>query len=136
MKIYICASKSSFDKILPIKATLEKAGHEVTLPNGFDEPNAESKFQSLSAEEYANWKAGMIRHDGVVVAANDAVLVLNFEKHRQPNYVGGAMFLEIFKAFDLRKKIFLYNPIPENIFQDELIGLKPVVINQDLTAIS
>src|SRR4051812_40750420 len=107
MKIYIAASKSAYDKIPHIKAELERAGHEITFPNGYGEPRAESKFQSLSPEEYANWKAGMIRHDGVVIAAHDAVLVLNFEKHGQPNYIGGAVFLEMFKAFDLGKKIFL-----------------------------
>jgi len=77
----------------------------------------------------------MIRLQKEKVEANDAVFILNFEKHGQPNYIGGATFLETFKAFELGKKIFLYNPIPDNIFKDELIAMDPVVINGDLDKI-
>ncbi|HXR49661.1 MAG TPA: hypothetical protein VN778_01390 [Verrucomicrobiae bacterium] len=135
MKIYLCASKSFFDKVNGIKAELEKLGHAVTPPNGFDEPAAESRHQSMTAQEYADWKTGMIRHDGEVVAAHDAVLVLNFEKNGQQNYIGGAAFLEMFKAWDLGKKVFLYNAIPDNMLKDEIIGLQPLVINRDLSLI-
>jgi hypothetical protein len=66
------------------------------------------------------------------VRANDAILVLNFEKNGQANYIGGATFLEIFRAFELEKKIFFFNPIPDNIFKDELVAMNPIVINGDL----
>lgn len=33
------------------------------------------------------------------------------------------------------KRLYLYNPIPDNIFRDELIGMNPQVINGDLTEI-
>ena len=119
-----------------MQQALEALGHTVTPPNGFETSATEKTAQEpLSADAYAAHKAALIRNDGVIVAANDAVFVLNFEKHGQPNYIGGAVFLEMFKAFDLRKKIFLYNPIPENILSDEIIGLQPVIINHDLTAI-
>lgn len=78
----------------------------------------------------------MIREDGRIVAAHGAVLVLNFEKHGQMNYVGGATFLEMFKAFDLGKKIFMYNHLPYGMLTDEIIGLHPKVINQDLSLIN
>lgn len=42
---------------------------------------------------------------------------------------------EMFKTFDLGKKIFLYNPIPESMLKDEIIGFGPVIINRDLTRI-
>lgn len=136
MKIYLCASKSFYDKVADVKVALEKLGHVVTPPNGYDEPQAEAKYQSMSTQEYADWKSELIRHDGEVVKANDAVLVLNFEKNGQANYIGGAAFLEMFKAFDLHKKIYLYNPIPNNMLQDEIIGLQPIIIAHDLTKIS
>ena len=41
------------------------------------------------------------------VKANDAGLVLNFEKKGIPNYIGGGTFMEIIKAWELNKKIFL-----------------------------
>lgn len=136
MKIYLCASKSFYEKVPEIKAKLEKLGHTVTPPNGFDTPAVESQRQEMSPQEYADWKTGMIRHDGEVVRAHDAVLVLNFEKNGLPNYIGGAAFLEMFKAWDLGKKIYLLNPIPNNMLRDEIIGLQPIVINQNLSLVA
>jgi hypothetical protein len=135
MKIFITASRSAYDKVEQIKNQLEQAGHSVTPPNGFDQPGQESETQRLTPEAYANWKAGMLREDGRIVSAHDAVLVLNFEKHGQSNYIGGATFLEMFKAFDLGKKLYLYNPIPEGMLTDEIIGLQPVIIHGDLSLI-
>lgn len=77
----------------------------------------------------------MIRLQEEKVRGNDAVLVLNFEKNGQKNYIGGATFLEIFRAFDYGRKIFLYNPIPDSIFKDELTGMNPKVIYGDLSLI-
>ncbi|MEK6895517.1 MAG: hypothetical protein AABX48_03275 [Nanoarchaeota archaeon] len=62
-------------------------------------------------------------------------LVLNFEKKGQLNYIGGATFLEISRAWEMGKKVFLYNPIPENIFKDELIGINPIILNGRLELI-
>ena len=62
--------------------------------------------------------------------------ILNFDKNKQQNYIGGATFLEIYKAWEMNKEIFLYNPIPENIFRDELTGMNPKVLNGDLTKIN
>jgi hypothetical protein len=135
MKIYLTASKSAFPEVANVKLALEQLGHIVTPPNGYETPDQESITQNLSPKEYSDWKAEMIREDGRIVAANDAVLVLNFEKHGQQNYVGGATFLEMFKAFDLGKKLYLYNPIPENMLTDEITGLRPVVIEKDLSLI-
>jgi len=65
----------------------------------------------------------------------DAVLVLNFEKDGMKNYVGGATFLEMYDAFRLGKKIFLYNDIPEGILKDEIVGFNPVIIGGNLKKI-
>lgn len=132
MKIFITASKSAYDKVEAIKSQLERAGHSVTPPNGYDNAGQEEDTKQLTPEEYSSWKAEMIRKDGRIVAAHDAVLVLNFEKRGIPNYIGGATFLEMFKAFDLGKKLYLYNPIPDGILTDEIIGLQPIVINGEL----
>jgi hypothetical protein len=77
----------------------------------------------------------MFRQQEEKIRANDAILVMNYEKHGQPNYIGGATFLEAYKAFELEKKIFLMNPIPDNIFKDELEAFAPVVLYEDLLKI-
>lgn len=135
MKIFLSASKSAYPEVDEIRSALEALGHTVTPPNGFDKEGEEEIARDSTFEAYAAWKAAMIREDGRIIAQHDAVLVLNFEKHGQANYVGGATFLEMFKAFDLGKKLFLYNPIPDSVLTDEIIGLQPVVIHRDMSLI-
>lgn len=135
MKIYICASKHLYGKILPIKECLEKEGHKITLPNSYDDPLAEERIKAVGKEEHVSWKAKMIGLQTEKVENNDCILVLNMEKNGQQNYIGGATFLEMFKAWERGKKIFLYNPIPEGILKDEICAFSPIVLNGDLTKI-
>ncbi len=132
MKIFICASKHLYSHIPPIKEFLEKRGDIVTLPNSYDNPGKEQSMKDLSPQDHSEWKASMIRLQKQKVSDNDAILVINTEKNGQENYIGGATFLEIYMAFELGKKIFLYNPIPENILKDELLGMCPIIINKNL----
>lgn len=135
MKIFICASKHNYGYVAKIKKELEDMGHVITVPNSYDEPMKEEEVKKLGVEEHSKWKGNMIRLQKEKVDANDCILVLNFEKNGQPNYIGGATFLEIFRAWDSGKKVYLYNPIPESNFKDELIGMSVEVINGDLNKI-
>ncbi len=135
MKIFICCSKHIYDKIPPIKDQLEEMGHVITLPNSYDQPLMEEDMKKAGAEIHREWKADMLKKQDAKVLDNDAILVLNMEKHGQQNYIGGATFLEIFRAFDSGKKVFLFNPIPDNIFRDELLGMNPIIIHGDLSLI-
>lgn len=136
MKIFIICSKKFYDKIPDIKSELEDSGHQISLPNCFDDPETEDRYRNLGAEEHSKWKGEMLRHSTGVIENNDAVLVLNFEKHGMKNYIGGATFLEMYDAFRLGKKIYLYNNIPEGILQDEIIGFGPTVLGGDLSKIT
>jgi hypothetical protein len=135
MKIFIICSKQFYSKVPEIKKTLENNGHIISLPNCFDDPATEGRYRDLGREEHSKWKSGMMRHSPEVIGNNDAVLVLNFEKHGVKNYIGGATFLEMYDAFRFNKKIYLYNDIPEGILKDEIIGFSPIVINGDLDKI-
>ena len=77
----------------------------------------------------------MIKHSLSVVQDNDAVLVLNFDRGDIKNYIGGATFLEMYDAFRLGKKIFMYNDIPDGILYDEILGFNPVILNGNLDKI-
>lgn len=136
MKIFVCASRYFYNKAQPIAEELIRQGHEITLPNNFDDSGRENRMKAEHEQQYPKWKAEMFRKQSAKVAANDAVLVLNFRKEGKPNYIGGATFLEIFKAWELGKKIYFYNPIPEGILRDELVGMSPIIINGDLSKIS
>lgn len=132
MDILIICSKKFYDRISDIKKELEYLGHNVTLPNCFDDPETESRYRELGAKEHSEWKAGMFKHSEDVIREQDAVLVLNFEKNGVSNYIGGATFLEMYDAFRMSKKIYVYNDIPEGIFKDEIIGFGPILINGKL----
>jgi hypothetical protein len=135
MKIFLVGSKYNFDKIPPIREKLEQAGHVITVPSGFADPFKELEMQKLEKEEYLEFKDRMLKEQGKRVEANDAILVLNFDKNGQANYIGGATFLEVFKAWDLGKKIFFFNDLPNGILHDELVGMNPLVIKGDLSLV-
>jgi len=132
MKIFLCASKRNYAHVERIKKELELLGHDTTPPNGYDEPEKEEEMSRLSEVEYKHWKAGMLRTDKEIISKNDAILVLNFDKGEEKNYIGGSTFLEVYRAFDMGKKIYLYNEIPQNMLEDEIYGMDPVVILGDL----
>ena len=135
MNLFLCTSKHLYGKVPSIKSDLEARGHIVTVPNSFNDPMKEEEMKQLGADAHRDWKAGMIRLQREKILANDGILVLNFEKNGQLNYIGGATFLEIYQAFDNQRKIFLYNPLPQNIFTDELKAMNPTVINGNLDLI-
>lgn len=132
MRIFVCASKSFYLQARSIIDTLEELEHIITPPNGFNEPQMEQQMKDMSHNEYLAWKRAMFKQDAARIEANDGILVLNLEKEGKKNYTGGATFLEMFKAWELGKKIFLYNPIPDGILTDELIGMGPIILNGNL----
>jgi hypothetical protein len=136
MRIFFICSKRFYDRVADIQAKLEARGHVLTMPNSYDDPVAEDRYRSIGAVEHATWKAGMIAHSREVIEANDAVLVLNFEKDGMENYIGGATFLEMYDAFRLGKKIFLYNGLPEGMLHDEILSFRPIILAGDLDRVA
>jgi predicted RNA-binding protein with PUA domain len=65
----------------------------------------------------------------------DAILVINEDLNNIKNYIGGNTFLEMGFAHVLGKKIFLLNPIPEMGYEDEIVAMKPVILEGDLNRI-
>lgn len=73
-------------------------------------------------------------HDCIV--SGDAILVCNYDKNGIKNYIGGNTFLEIGFAHVNNKKIFLLNPIPEEVpYVDEIKAMVDVVLDGDLRKI-
>jgi len=135
MKIFVICSKKFFDRIPAIQQKLEDMGHVLTFPNTYPATDIEDKYRQLSKEEIKKWRREMFKMSLESVGKNEAVLVLNFEKDGVKNYIGGSTFMEMYDAYRMGKKIFLYNEIPEGILADEIEGFEPIVINGDLNRI-
>lgn len=129
MKILIICSKTFYPNIAEIKRRLEAKGHSVYLPNCYDHPETEEDMRKLGKDKHAAFKAEMFKQSEELISNMDAVLVLNFTKNEIDNYIGGATFLEMYDAFRLNKRIYLYNPIPDGMLKDEIIGFNPIIIN-------
>ena len=140
MKLFIICSKRFYKDIPNIKEKLEEKNIEVYLPNCYDDPQTEERMWSLGEKEHQDFKARMYKQSEELISKMDAVLVLNFDKDTldgiQKNYIGGATFLEIYDAFRLNKKIYLYNDIPTGMLYDEIQGFAPIIINGNLDLIS
>jgi hypothetical protein len=146
MKITICGSIAFYDKMLEIKRELEELKHEVDLPP-FEIKDDKGKMIPVS-EYYRirksetsdnswvwNEKERAIRNHFDKIVWADVVLVVNYDKNNIPYYIGGNTFLEMGIAFFLEKKIFLLNPIPDVSYREEILGMKPIVINNNLNKI-
>jgi len=146
MKITICGSIAFYKEMEEVKEQLEKLGHEVKLPpSQFEDGNG----NTISASQYYAIRKTSSDNEGWVwdrkemamkkhfdkVAWSDAILVLNYAKNNIQGYVGGNTLMEAGLALFLDKKIYLLNSIPEISYKEEILGLKPVVINGDLTKI-
>ena len=57
MKILIICSKAFYKDIAPIKEELEKAGHEIELPNSYNNPDAEKESWEAGSTAHSEFKA-------------------------------------------------------------------------------
>ena len=133
MRIFIICSKAFYGHVAEIQNQLEQMGHVITLPNSIDNPGKEVEMQAQSGEAHAAWKRERFVETAAKITSVDAVLVLNYEKNGQPNYIGGATFLEVYDAFRAGKKIFFYNPLPEGMLYDELDSMEPILLSGNLS---
>ena len=136
MKITICGSITFYDKRLEMKKQLEQLNHQVKLP-----PEENANLSSVK-EYYArrknetnkdNWiwdkKEKAMKLHFQKVEWGNAVIILNYNKNNISNYIGTNTLLEMGLAFHLNKKIFLLNNIPEISYKEEILGMKPVILN-------
>lgn len=145
MLITICSSVDFTPEIIKVKRELEARGHRVNIPY-FTQKIIDGE---VSYEEYMITKneggdnfmrkarsTDMIRRYWKFIKDSDAILVLNLRKKGIEGYVGGSTLMEMGFAYGMAKKIFLYNSVPERSerihYVDEILDMKPIVINRNL----
>lgn len=140
--IAICASVSFYHEVLEIEKDLEKRGFQVLIPYTATRLKKEKDFDLktvkswLSDEEDYGKKANLMRKHFREVEKSDAILVVNLTKKRQRGYIGGNVLIEMALAFYLQKKIFLLRkPNAKSPFYEEIMGVRPIIIDGNLTKI-
>ena len=120
-----------------ISIELSRKGHQVLTAPYTDKSQKELDKMLSDKENYINnLKPEFIREHFDNILRSDAILVINMEKNGIKNYVGGSTLAEIMFAFYNNKKIFILNPVPDVSYKDEILSVKPIVINGNLDLIS
>lgn len=140
MRITICGSIKNAQNLVDIYRELEKLGHRPQMhPLMFD--IASGNAEDLVAEAGKDHAEVKRRHNFIkywygLIVSGDAIVVGNFDKNGIKNYIGGNTLMEIGFAHVHGKKIFLFNPVPEEVsYVDEIKAMADVVLNGDLTKI-
>jgi len=147
MKITICGSIAFQDEILSLKEKLEELGHEIKM---WPSEVKDEKGQLIPVQEYykirhvakesEKWvwdrKAEAVLRHFDKVAWSDAILVANYDKNNIKGYIGGNTLMEMGLALFLKKKIYLLNETPELSYKEEILGVKPIILNGDLNKIA
>ena len=137
MKIVICGSMTFSKEMVEIGKELEKNGHEIVLPKHSEKYAKSGVSDRESGESVKNKiEQDLIRDYFEKIKNNDAVLIVNYNKNRIENYVGGNSFLEMGFAYALNKKIYLLNSIPEISYKDEIVAMQPIVLNRKIEEIN
>ena len=126
MKITIVGSSAFRQEMIDYKEKLEKMGHEVVVHPHYVQFVKEGRRDIL--DRIANGEHAQVKREydyikwyHKAIKNSDAILVLNFEKKSIQNYIGGNTLMEMGFAYANDKKIFLINPIPDNVpYRDEI----------------
>ncbi|HPN54594.1 MAG TPA: hypothetical protein PLB52_01535 [Candidatus Moranbacteria bacterium] len=127
MKIAISGNIYMLPDIMEVQELLEKRKHKV-IPI----------FKYLDQLEETNEKRKEKNRISFFdkLKKCDALLVVNNTlKKGRKNYISGSSFLEMGFAHALGKKIFLLQGIPELSYRDEIMAMKPVILNGRLSGI-
>lgn len=140
MKITICGSVKFRKEMVDVKNELNRMGHDGIIHQVMEDlalgknPELMKKIEENHAQ--AKKEGGFIKwyHDSI--KNSDAVLVLNYDKNGIKNYIGGNTLMEIGFAHVNNKKVFLINPIPEEVpYADEIKAMTDTILNGDLSKI-
>jgi hypothetical protein len=143
MIVTICSSANFYKQAVEVEHELQQLGFEVIIPATARKMKASGDYD---VEKVKTWygnrddyhkKTALMQGHFEEVAKGDICLVLNYEKHGQPNYIGGNVLMEMTLAFWLKKPIFILNEIPEaSPFLEEIIGLGSIPLHGKLEGIT
>lgn len=146
MKITICGSMAMIDQMHEIGDKLENLGHQIRIPEiEIKDPSGKILDQKeydlirKTATVHDSWiweiNREAMRDHFVKITWSDAILVPNYSKNGIDGYIGPNTLMEMGLALFLNKKIYLLHPIPNIPSREEILGINPVILNEDLSKI-
>lgn len=153
MKITICGSIGFYKEMEQARDELIKYGHEVKIPElAMEVPEEYGGGKKVyfgqfieqnggidafpAGDKIWDMKEGAINDHYEKIDWCDGILVINHEKRGIQGYVGGNTLIEIGVAFYLKKKIYIQNPVSSELsYKQEIMGMKPKMLNGDLSKI-
>lgn len=135
MKIFIICSKKFYRKCEYYQRELEKMGHEVILPNLFDDPEFEFRVRDKSRKEHQKLVKELFLLSKKKIEQCDSVFVLNFDSQSTKNYIGGSTFIEMYMAYERNKRIYVLNEPTQREFLDEIGGFGAVILNGNIDSL-
>jgi non-canonical (house-cleaning) NTP pyrophosphatase len=132
MKITICGSMQHLEGMKKAATLLESQGYEVETPNPRE---GEVAYDTLSDEERARLKDGLIREHLERISESDAVFIYNEDKKGIAGYIGGNTLMEMAFAFSQRIEIFLLRQPTGVSYLDEALGMKPIILDKGTASI-
>ncbi len=144
MNITLCGSIAFIDEMADVNKQLETIGHDVKMPplevpgpDGSSMPVKEYYALRKSSPDHESWvwdrKADAIQLHFDKVAWADVILVTNYDKHGVAGYIGPNTLMEMGLAFYLKKNIYLLHSVPDVPWREEILGMRPTVINSDFS---
>ena len=133
MNIVICASMT-FAKEMNIAAKkLETMGHKAIVPLEIQRYLGSERLPDSREEKQ---ELDVIRNYYHKIKENDAILVLNYEKKGIKGYIGANTLIEMAFAYATEKPIFLLNEVPNMYSTDEILAMKAIILNGNLSEIN
>lgn len=126
MKITICGSMHHITAMKEAAGILENLGYEIDTPNPRE---GEVPYDTLPDKERGELKDSLIREHLDKISDSDAVFIFNEEKKGVPGYIGGNTLMEMAFAYQQGLEIFLFQPVPDMNYADEIFGMRPIILN-------
>lgn len=131
MKITVCGSMYHIEAMLQAKEMLIRLGYEVETPSRSENHD----YAKLADKERIELKSFLIKEHLDKITSSDAILIFNKEKSGASGYIGGNTLMEMAFAYIQGIEIFLLYPAPDLSYKDEVIGMKPIILNGKINAI-
>ena len=140
MRIYVLGSTTFVKEMVAIVKKLKKRGYDGWIHPHYINYVTQKNHPHLKRIKDGEHSQVKIENDYIRqhyehILESDAVLVVNLKKNGIKNYIGGNVLMELSQAYVNDKKIYLLNPIPDMFYKEEIVAMRPIVINGDFDKI-